>query len=66
MLKHGARRVLLQAGRYQRQQSRPAQRVDGIIEEQRALWVARNRLGGLSDSIADLEAARELYRDDDE
>ena len=41
-------------------------RLNGMIEEQRALWMARNRVGGLSDSLAALEAARELYRDDDD
>jgi hypothetical protein len=35
--------------------------LDAIIEEQKALWLARNREGGLDDSLVNLEAARKLY-----
>ena len=66
MLKHGARRVLLQTGDTSVSKAALLNELNGIIEEQRALWVARNRVGGLSDSLADLEAARELYREGDE
>jgi hypothetical protein len=33
-----------------------------MIEEQKALWLARNRPGGLSDSLVNLEKARDLYK----
>ncbi len=66
MLKHGARRVLLQTGDPSVSKAALLNELNGIINEQRALWVARNRVGGLSDSLAALEAARELYREGDE
>ncbi len=66
MLKHGARRVLLQTGDPSVSKAALLNELNGIINEQQALWVARNRVGGLSDSLADLEAARELYREGDE
>jgi hypothetical protein len=40
-----------------------AREVDGIVEEHRANWLARNRPGGLDDSCRRLEAYAEALRD---
>lgn len=61
MLKHGAQRALLQLGDASISKADLLADLDALIEEQKALWLARNRPGGLSDSLASLEAARELY-----
>lgn len=61
MLKHGAKRALIQAGDTSISKSDMLADIDAIIEEQKALWLARNRPGGLDDSLVNLEKARELY-----
>jgi hypothetical protein len=38
-----------------------ADELDGLIEEHRAHWLARNRPGGLTDSSARLETLRTAY-----
>ena len=35
--------------------------LDGLLVEYTRLWMARNRPGGLADSLARLEALRDLY-----
>ncbi|MBI1258001.1 MAG: family 20 glycosylhydrolase [Chloroflexi bacterium] len=62
MLKHGAKRALLQIGDEHISKAEMLADLDALIEEQKALWLARNRPGGLDDSLAALEAARELYK----
>ena len=62
MLRHGAKRALLQVGDESINKAEMLADLDAMIEEQKALWLARNRPGGLSDSLAALEAARDLYR----
>ena len=62
MLKHGAQRALLMIGDNSVSKAALAADLDAVIEEQKALWLARNRPGGLSDSLTNLEAARDLYR----
>ncbi|MFN8564410.1 MAG: family 20 glycosylhydrolase [Anaerolineae bacterium] len=61
MLRHAARRALLQTGDTSVRKADLLADLDMLIEEQRALWLARNRPGGLSDSLRDLLAARALY-----
>lgn len=61
MLKHGARRALLQMGDTSTSKAALLADLDAIITEQRSLWLARNRPGGLTDSLANLERARQLY-----
>jgi hypothetical protein len=39
-----------------------ATRLDGLIDRHRALWLARNRPGGLVDSVAWLENLRDAYQ----
>ena len=39
-----------------------ADELDGLIETHRRLWLARNRPGGLTDSVAWLEHLRDCYR----
>jgi hypothetical protein len=60
MLKHGAKRALLQLN------DRVDKRVllddfDAMATEYQQNWLARNRPGGLIDSVARLRRARELY-----
>jgi hypothetical protein len=62
MLKHGALRALFELGDEKLSKAELLADLDALIEEQKALWLARNRPGGLSDSLKALEAARELYR----
>ncbi len=62
MLRHGARRALLQIGDASVSKADLLADLDALIEEQKALWLARNRPGGLTDSLAALEAARDLYK----
>ena len=65
MLRHACRRAELMAAG---EGATPEQRrlLDGdlreIIREYERLWLARNRHGGLRDSVARLEAARALYQ----
>ena len=60
LMRHACRRIALAQGR-------PADRLElnqdlgAIIEEYRRLWLARNRPGGLADSVARLERARQDY-----
>jgi hypothetical protein len=61
MLRHGARRGLLQLGDTSLGKAALLADLDAIEEEYRALWLARNRPGGLDDSAARLRAARQLY-----
>ena len=63
MLKHGAQRALLQVGDASLSKAALLADLDALIEEHKALWLARNRPGGLDDSLANLEAARDLYRE---
>ncbi len=62
MLRHGAQRALLQLNDTSIDKADLLADLNALIEEQKALWLARNRPGGLSDSLAALEAARDLYR----
>src|SRR5206468_612660 len=52
MARHGARRVLGVDAREMNAE------FDALIAELVALWPKRNRLGGMSDSVAKLEASR--------
>ncbi|MEP7290227.1 MAG: glycoside hydrolase family 20 zincin-like fold domain-containing protein [Chloroflexota bacterium] len=61
MLKHGALRALLQVGDTSIKKADMLEDLDAIIEEQKALWLARNRPGGLDDSLVSLQEARKLY-----
>ena len=62
MLRHGAKRALLQIGDANISKAEMLADLDALIEEQKALWLARNRPGGLDDSLEALEDARELYK----
>ena len=61
MLKHGAKRALLMLNDEQVSKAEMLADLDAIIEEQKALWLARNREGGLEDSLVNLQEARKLY-----
>ncbi len=61
LLKHGAKRALLQAGDSSISKAEMLEDLNAIIAEQQALWLARNRAGGLDDSLVNLEEARKLY-----
>src|SRR5690606_41878818 len=50
MLRHGAKRALLQLEGSALSPSALAAELDAIIDEQRAVWLSRNRPGGLDDS----------------
>lgn len=45
-----------------RQRKRLAEELEPLLDEYRRIWLARNRPGGLADSIARLEKLLELYR----
>ncbi len=61
LLRHACHRALLMAGETN---DRAALDEDlrGIIADYRNLWLARNRPGGLDDSVARLDQARADYR----
>ena len=61
MLRHSARRVLWQLGASDWSRGELQQELDAIESELMALWLARNRSGGLHDSLARLRAARNLH-----
>ena len=61
MLRHGARRALFQLEGSDLHVDDLAAELDGIIDEYRAVWLVRNRPGGLDDSAARLVAARGLF-----
>ncbi len=64
MMRHACKRLLFFLGQdIDRDALREelAADLEAIIEEYRALWLARNRPGGLQDSIARLEALRADY-----
>jgi hexosaminidase len=65
LLRHAARRGQFAAGRDRSAETRRKLDADmaEIIDEYRALWLARNRPGGLADSVGRLEAARADYRE---
>src|SRR5690606_32297049 len=61
MLRHGAKRALLQLEGSALSPSALAAELDAIIDEHRAVWLSRNRPGGLDDSAAKLAQARQLF-----
>lgn len=63
MLRHGAKRALLQLDGSTLSPSALAAELDAIIAEHRAVWLARNRPGGLDDSAAKMALARQMYED---
>jgi hexosaminidase len=60
MLRHGARRLLFQLGEGDREEL--LEDLKAIERRHRALWLKRNRPGGLEDSAGRMTAARELFR----
>ena len=62
MLRHGARRALFQLGERDLTAELLAADLTAIEAEYRALWLMRNRPGGLEDSAALLHAAHDLYK----
>ncbi|NDJ76927.1 MAG: family 20 glycosylhydrolase [Chloroflexi bacterium] len=65
LLRHGARRALLQLNDDTVTRSTLHDELDALVAEFRAVWLARNRPGGLDDSLARLERARALYAAND-
>jgi hypothetical protein len=61
MMRHGAQRGLYAAGVPDRSTAELDQDLGEIIEEYKAVWLLRNRSGGLSDSVARLERSRRDY-----
>lgn len=61
MLRHGAKRALFQLEGTALSADALAEELDAIITEHRAVWLARNRPGGLEDSVRKIAAAREMY-----
>ena len=61
LARHGAWRMLREAGGGAPSDAELARDLDEAIEEQRACWRLRSREGGLADSLARLEATRALY-----
>jgi hypothetical protein len=61
LARHGAWRMLREAGGRAPSDPELARDLDEAIVEQRACWRLRSREGGLADSIARLEETRALY-----
>jgi hypothetical protein len=61
LARHGAWRMLREAGGTAPSDAELARDLDEAIAEQRSCWRLRSREGGLEDSIARLEATRALY-----
>ncbi len=65
MLRHAARRGLLLFADDDRQANRLRYELDEdmrcLIDDYQAAWLARNRRGGLADSVGRLEKARAEY-----
>jgi hexosaminidase len=61
MLRHGARRTLFEMGDPSVTKSGLAAEIDAVEVGYRMLWLARNRPGGLDDSVGRLSEARKLY-----
>jgi hexosaminidase len=58
--RHAIKRMLLYLGESM-DKTAMLQDLDAIIEEQKALWLSRNRSGGLEESLVNFQKARELY-----
>jgi hypothetical protein len=63
MMRHAARRGLYAGGAPDRSAVELEHDLREIIEEYRAVWLLRNRPGGLNDSVARLERSRRDYAD---
>src|SRR5262249_28480742 len=63
LARHGAWRMLHEAGGAAPSDTALRRDLEETIEEQRACWRLRSREGGLADSVARLEATRALYGD---
>jgi hypothetical protein len=61
MMRHAARRGLLAIGAPDRSAAELERDLSDIIAEYKAVWLLRNRPGGLSDSVARLERSRRDY-----
>ena len=61
MMRHAARRALYAIGAPDRSAAELDQDLGDIIAEYKAVWLLRNRPGGLSDSVARLERSRRDY-----
>ena len=61
MMRHAARRGLYAIGAPDRSAADLDHDLREIIEEYQAVWLLRNRPGGLNDSVARLERSRRDY-----
>lgn len=62
LLRHACRRALLLTGGTTADYRALAEDLAEVIEEYRSVWLARNRPGGLEDSVARLAYLRDEYR----
>jgi hypothetical protein len=65
LARHGAWRMLREAGGAAASDAALRRDLAEAIAEQRACWLLRSREGGLADSLARLEATQALYGDGD-
>ncbi|HXK24631.1 MAG TPA: family 20 glycosylhydrolase [Myxococcota bacterium] len=63
LARHGAWRMLREAGGAAPSDAASRRDLEEAVEEQRACWRLRSREGGLADSVARLEATLALYTD---
>lgn len=61
MLQHGARHGIAQIAPDAADKAALLAELDGIVAQHRALWLQRNRPGGLDDSAARFDTARRTY-----
>jgi hexosaminidase len=64
LLKHGAKRLLFTQGQAYESSAALLHELDGLIMQQRALWLARSRRGGLEDSMRRFNELRDAYSSD--
>jgi hexosaminidase len=61
ILEHSCRRILLALGYEDESPAELAMDIDEIVTEHEAVWLARNRPGGLPESVARFHKAKEDY-----
>lgn len=62
LLKHGARWMLLLQGEADADKNALLQELEELVAQQRTLWLARSREGGLADSLRRFDTLRQAYQ----
>ena len=62
LLRHACKRGLYLSSSHEYSQKQMVDEIDAIVEEYRSIWLARNRLGGLNDSLTYFTLIKSDYR----